>query len=164
MQMLTGAMKLTLAAILVDLIVVECLKESNAHRKGRFFVLNRAFFIFRIAFAAAMLILVNYFFGAWLWRLAVALRTNKTWTRRKRIPVIWAAWRACTLNVIIICYATCGIAILARPSYFCRMPAFLTAVLAAGWMAVNVMLLLLVIGGHGPVPAEVYFSALDATS
>jgi hypothetical protein len=85
----------------------------------------------------------------------VALRTGKTWSKRRQSAAASAILRCVIMNIIITSYIIHNAVVLSNAAYFCRSPVILTVISTVRWMGWNTLLFVLVIEAHGPVPAKV---------
>lgn len=155
LQVMAGTVKLSWAIALVAVIIICILKESPTHRKGYFFVLNKGWHIFHLTVSSALFLLLNGFLAVQLWRLAIARRTRKRWSKRRLFSFQSAMARAVVMDLILLAAIILNAMMLADPSQWCRQ-AWAVSVCSAcegfGW---NSALLFMVIDAHGTVLIEV---------
>lgn len=154
MQLITGAMKITVALSLAVIVIITILKEAHLDSASKF-VLNRSYHWSMVILGIVLLCVVNAFALEWLRRLVVSWRLKKTWSRRRKCAVQSCTARALVMNVIIISYIFSNVMVLADSENYCNTPASLKMSQFIRWSGWNTLLFLLVVDGHGVMLREV---------
>ena len=148
LQVLTASMPVTLGLALACTVI----QAAVTYARPGSAVLSHRFHVAQLVFGALALAVLSIAFVSWTWRVAVALRSKRSWGLQRRRAAQLAGVRALVMLVIIAAYMVSHADLLATPEHFCHEPVLLRVSVLVRWTGWNTMLLLTVAGARATMP------------
>ena len=140
-------LKFTGVSCILAIIIITVLKDGTPGLKP--FVLNKSYMVACSVIGCLLCVFFNAVLDSSLWRLYVATRLQRKWSRRRKRGLTSAYLRAGAMNTVLFTFTVASSLRAAHAEYFCSPSTFVSILDFLHWSGWNTLLLFVLIDGHG---------------